>query len=127
MDVQKVLVVDDEPHILLILEKVLKRYGCNVTRAECGMTALKNLKKDSFDIIILDLMMPGMSGIEVCRHIRSNEKTKDTPVVILTADQDVGDKETCLALGVSDYISKPFSPKKLAGRVQEILDKYLGK
>jgi two-component system alkaline phosphatase synthesis response regulator PhoP len=124
MSLRKVLVVDDEPHILLILEKVLKRHECDVHKAENGEAALKKLKNDNFDIVILDLMMPGISGIEVCRQVRGGSKTKDKPIVILTADRDEKDKAACVSLGISDYITKPFSPKKLANRIKEILEKY---
>jgi len=120
---QKVLVVDDEPHILLILDKVLQRYGCMVEKAECGESALNLLYSNLYDIVILDLMMPGISGIEVCRKIREDDRIKDTPVVILTADKNECDKEECLTLGISDYIAKPFSPKKIAERIEEILGK----
>ena len=120
----RVLIVDDEPHILLILEKVLQKYGCETVKAESGEVALKALKGGQFDVVILDLMMPSVSGIEVCRHIRNNPDTKSQPVVILTADHDERDKETCVNMGIEDYITKPFSPKKLAERIGEILEKY---
>jgi two-component system alkaline phosphatase synthesis response regulator PhoP len=122
---KKVLVVDDEPHILLILEKVLKKHGCDVYKAENGEKALKILKhQNDFDIIILDIMMPDVNGIEVCRHIRSNPELKDKPIIMLTADRDERDKEECLNMGVKEYITKPFSPKSLAARIEEILETY---
>lgn len=120
---RRVLVVDDEPHILLILEKVLKKYECDVEKAEDGEIALKLINSNDYDVIILDLMMPGLSGIEVCRHIRANTKLKNKPVVILTADKDDGDRDECLTLGISEYITKPFSPKKIAEKIEEILAK----
>jgi len=121
---KKVLVVDDEQHILFILEQELKQHGCVVQKANSGKDAIKLLDSNVYDIVILDIMMPEVSGIDVCRHLRSKPKMKDKPVVILTADQDEKNKEECVSLDVADYITKPFSPKNLSSRVKEILDKY---
>ncbi len=124
MKSKRILVVDDEPHILFILEKELLKHGCIIDKAESGADAIKLLKEREYDIMILDIMMPAMSGIEVCQWIKSNPKTESKPIVILSADQDERDKDKCISLGVSDYITKPFRPKDIAARIKEILNKY---
>ncbi len=125
MKPRKVLIVDDEHHIRFILEQELKKHGCEVKTAEDGEEAIKLLKSNKYDIMILDLMMPGVSGIEVCEFVKDSPKIQNQPIIILTADHDEKDREKCLLLGVNDYITKPFSPKGLALRINEILEKYI--
>jgi len=125
MKMKKVLVVDDEHHILFILEQELQQHGCVVTKAETGSDALKLIDTNTYDLVILDIMMPELSGIEVAKKILSNKKLKKKPIIVfLTADKDESDKEECLSLGIADFITKPFSPKRLAAHIKDILDKH---
>ncbi|MFC1855741.1 PleD family two-component system response regulator [Thermodesulfobacteriota bacterium] len=116
-----VLTVDDEPHILFILSQVLNSKGCEVLSADCGERALEVATKEIPDLIILDVMMPDISGFEVCKQLKANDATKDIPVVILTAEQNDEHKDAMLKLGVADYISKPFSPNGLSTKIDELL------
>jgi DNA-binding response OmpR family regulator len=118
-----VLAVDDEPHILFILSQVLNSKGCEVLTADGGEKAIRSTLKDMPDLIILDVMMPDISGFEVCQHLKSNPKTKGIPIVILTAEQNEEHKEAMLRMGIADYISKPFSPTGLSNKIDEILGK----
>lgn len=119
----KVLAVDDEPHILFILSQVLNKKGCNVLTAAGGEDAIKIAQKEMPDLIILDVMMPDISGYEVCQHLKSNPTTKEIPIVILTAEQNEEHKDAMYKLGVVDYIPKPFSPNGLSSKIDEILSK----
>jgi DNA-binding response OmpR family regulator len=116
-----VLAVDDEPHILFILSKVLNSKGCKVLTADGGEKAIKLTLKNMPDLIILDVMMPDISGFDVCQHLKSDPKTKDIPIVILTAEQNEAHKEAMIRMGIADYIPKPFSPNGLSKKIDEIL------
>jgi DNA-binding response OmpR family regulator len=116
-----VLTVDDEPHILFILTQVLNNKGCEVLTADGGEKAIKVATKELPDLIILDVMMPDISGYEVCQHLKNTPATKDIPVVVLTAEQNEEHKESMLRMGVADYIQKPFSPNGLSAKIDEIL------
>lgn len=118
-----VLAVDDEPHILFILSQVLESKGCKVLNADGGEKAIKMALKNMPDLIILDVMMPDISGFEVCQHLKNNPKTKAIPVIILTAEQNEEHKEAMIRMGVEDYISKPFSPNGLSKKIDDILSK----
>jgi len=122
-----VLTVDDEPHILFILSQVLNSKGCSVLTADGGEDAIKIALKETPDLIILDVMMPDISGFEVCQHLKNNPKTKEIPIVILTAEQNEEHKEAMFRMGISDYISKPFSPNGLSSKIDEILGKLADK
>ncbi len=118
-----VLAVDDEPHILFILSQVLNSKGCAVLTADGGEKAIKLALKRMPNLIILDVMMPDISGFEVCQHLKNNPKTKQIPIIILTAEQNEEHKEAMIRMGVEDYISKPFSPNGLSNKIDEILGK----
>jgi DNA-binding response OmpR family regulator len=120
-DIQKILVVDDEHDILELLSFNLSKEGFNVTTAPDSESALRYLKRRSFDLIILDLMLPGMQGMELCRILRSDPKTKHLPIIILTAKTDEVDRILGLELGADDYITKPFSPRELIARMKAVL------
>lgn len=115
---QKVLVVDDETAILELVAYNLTREGFEVMTAEDGLSALDRVRQEAPDLIILDVMLPGMSGLEVCRNLR--QKT-DIPVILLTARKDEVDRVLGLELGADDYVTKPFSPRELIARVKAIL------
>jgi len=121
---QKILVVDDEKKIVEIIKAYLERDGYEIMVAYDGKTALELVKKSSPDLVILDLMLPEVSGWDVCRTIR---KESDVPVIMVTAREDVTDKIIGLELGADDYITKPFEPKELVSRVRAVLRRYQGK
>lgn len=116
-----ILVVDDEPHIRRMLEAVLGSRGYDVTTASDGLQGLEDLGEDSVDLVILDLMMPGANGLEILSQIRTDPVRSTTPVIILTAKGQDTDREAALAGGADDFLTKPFSPKKLLARIEEIL------
>lgn len=116
-----ILVVDDEPHIRRMLEAVLGTRGYDVTTASDGTQGLADLGDDPVDLVILDLMMPGANGLEILSRIRTDPRRAKTPVIILTAKGQDTDREAALAGGADDFLTKPFSPKKLIARIAEIL------
>jgi len=117
----RILVVDDEPHIRRILTALLGMEGFEVKLARDGTEGLRVWKSGTFDLIILDLIMPGASGLEVLAKIRSDPDRGSTPVIILTAKGQDTDRQAALAGGADDFLTKPFSPKKLVARIREIL------
>ncbi len=121
MEAKKILVVDDEPDLVELVSYNLKKEGFKVSSASNGEDALEKVRKDGYDIIILDLMLPGIQGVELCRMIRSNPKTETIPIIMLTAKGEVADKIRGLETGADDYMTKPFSPKELVARVNTVL------
>ena len=117
--VKKILVVDDEPDLLRGLIHNLKFEGYSVDAGEDGNIALKKILENKYDLIILDIMMPGMSGFEVCKNARQQGTT--TPIILLTAKGEEIDKVLGLELGADDYITKPFSLRELLARVKAVL------
>ncbi|MGO9611524.1 MAG: response regulator [Dissulfurispiraceae bacterium] len=124
---KKILVVDDEPDIVELVSYNLKKEGFEVSSALDGEETLKKIKAVKFDLVILDLMLPGMQGAEICRIIRNNPETRSLPVIILTAKGEEIDKIVGLEIGADDYVTKPFSPKELAARVRAVLRRANGK
>jgi len=119
--VQKILVVDDEFNIRNILDFSLEAEGLQVLSAADGEEAFQTAIKESPDLIILDVMMPQSDGIETCRRLKKDPRTKAIPVILLTAKSAKGDRERGLAAGADDYIIKPFSPQRVVDRVFAIL------
>ena len=119
MNCQKILIIEDDPDILELLEYNLKKNRFHVVTSNNGESGLHLIKKNSFDLIILDLMLPGMDGIEVCKKIRQDQCT--TPIILLTAKSEESDIIVGLELGADDYITKPFSTKELVARIKAIL------
>ena len=117
----RVLVVEDEPDIRDLLAFHLEREGYLVTRASTGAEALRQLRATAPDLVILDLMLPEMDGLEVCRRLRADAGTAALPVIMLTAKGDEVDRVVGLEIGADDYIVKPFSPKELLARVRAVL------
>ncbi|HDQ03673.1 MAG TPA: response regulator [Deltaproteobacteria bacterium] len=117
----KIIVVDDEKDIVDLVAYNLEKEGFLVIKVYDGARALKVIRSKKPALIILDLMLPGMSGIEVCRHIRANQDTANIPIIMLTAKADETDKIVGLEMGADDYITKPFSVKELVARVRTIL------
>ena len=118
----RILVADDEPHIRRVLSTLLGKAGYLVDEAASGTDALELWHSDQrYDAVLLDLMMPGATGLEVLREIRAREHGVHTPVIILTAKGQDADRDAAFASGADDFMTKPFSPKKLVARLQEIL------
>jgi len=118
-----ILVVDDEPDILTLIEISLKMSRFEVVTALNGTDAFALMQKMLPALILLDVMMPGMSGFEVCQRIKENPRLKQIPVVFLTAKGQKGDIDKGLGLGAADYIVKPFDPYELGNRLKRILEK----
>ncbi len=116
-----VLVVDDEPDIIELLRYNLVREGFTVDSAETGDKALKKVYSGTYNLIILDLMLPIIPGLELCRILRKDERTRAIPIIMLTAKTDETDKIVGLEMGADDYITKPFSPRELIARVRAVL------
>ncbi len=117
----KILVVDDEEDILELVRFNLKREGYDVIGVETGEDCIRKAKERMPELIILDLMLPGIDGLDVCRRLKNDTKTSHIPVVMLTAKGDESDIVSGLELGADDYITKPFSPKVLIARVKAVL------
>lgn len=114
----RVLLVDDEPDILDPVAYALEREGFDVKPVEDGTTALDLARTELFDVVVLDIMLPGISGIDVCRTLRSES---DVPIVMLTARDSELDRVLGLELGADDYVTKPFSTAELVSRIRAIL------
>ncbi|MBU0992454.1 MAG: response regulator transcription factor [Proteobacteria bacterium] len=119
--VKKILVVDDEEDILELIKYNLEKDGYAVTCATSGENAVKIAGSTSFDIILLDLMLPGIDGLEVAKKLKKNTKTEHVPIIMLTAKGEESDIVTGLELGADDYMTKPFSPKVLTARIKSVL------
>ena len=113
-----ILAVDDEVNILELLRFKLAKEGYRVITATEGRQALKCAREEKPDLIILDIMLPGMDGFEVCRLLKADRETAGIPVIMLSARGDVTDKVVGLELGAEDYITKPFSPREVLARVK---------
>jgi len=117
----KILIVEDEPDILNLVSYHLGQSGFSVVLAEDGEQALSAVEQDAIGLVILDLMLPGISGLEVCRLLKQSPRTKDIPVLMLTARAEEVDRIVGLELGADDYLVKPFSPRELVLRIRAIL------
>jgi two-component system phosphate regulon response regulator PhoB len=118
---QRILVVDDEPDITALVSYHLARGGYRVSTAASGAEALRSAREERPDLVILDLMLPGVSGYDVLAEMRSREETRDVGVILLTARREEADRIRGLSLGADDYLTKPFSPQELILRVGAVL------
>lgn len=118
---QRILVVDDETDILDLISYNLRKEGFEVDTASDGSTALKMVRTGGYALLVLDLMLPGIHGIELCRMVRSDRSISDLPILMLTAKGEEVDKIVGLEVGADDYMTKPFSPRELTARVKAIL------
>lgn len=118
---EKVLIVDDEKDIAKVLDYNLKKEGFRTAVAYDGEDALDAARKEHPDIIILDLMLPGMDGLEVCKSLKKEDQTASIPIIMLTAKTKEADKVVGLELGADDYVTKPFSPRELIARIKAVL------
>lgn len=121
MDKKRILIIEDDSDICMIEEAYLKASGFETTLCQNGNDVLPLLRKEAFDLILLDLMLPGKSGEEICREIRD---MIDIPIIMVTARSDSIDKITGLCIGADDYIAKPFDPAELVARVTAHLRQY---
>jgi DNA-binding response OmpR family regulator len=117
----KILVVDDEIYIVHILDFSLGMEGYEVVTALDGEQALEKVKTEKPDLIVLDIMMPKLDGYEVCKNIKSNASTQHIPVILLSAKGRNVDQKLGFDVGADDYITKPFSPRKLVERINQLL------
>ncbi len=124
MSGERVLVVDDEPQVLRLLRTALTERGYEVATAASGEEALDLLARRPVDVVVLDLVMPGMSGLDVCRALRPGS---DTPVILLSAHGDERDKVLALDLGADDYLTKPFGMEELLARIRVALRHSTGR
>ena len=115
---EKILIIEDEDFLRDILKRYLEKEGYEVDEASSGEIGVKKFYEDNFSLILLDVMLPGIQGWEVCKEIK---KISDTPIIMLTALSDEDDEVKGLELGVEDYIGKPFKPKVLVARVNSLI------
>ena len=113
-----IMIVDDDQHTLEILSRWLAREGYETVRAESGPSCLTQLERKPVDVIVLDVMMPGMDGLEVCEKLRASDEWRDIPVVLLTAKDDIETRSKGMSLGVSEYLTKPVNKQELLTRLQ---------
>ncbi len=121
MSEEKVLIVDDEEHITELIKFNLENNGYKTICADNGLDALKLAKEENPDLILLDVMLPGMDGYDVCKEVRKDNSICSTPIMMITAKGEEFDKVLGLELGADDYITKPFSIRELLARVKAIL------
>ena len=118
---QKILVVEDEPDIRKLVQYNLTQERFSVLEAEDGEQALKLLQREKPNLVILDLMLPGLSGMELCKLLRQRSETAKLPILMLTAKAGEADRIVGLEMGADDYLAKPFSPREMVARVRAIL------
>jgi two-component system alkaline phosphatase synthesis response regulator PhoP len=118
---KKILIIEDDKDIVDLLKHYLTKEGYVTKDAGDGISGLKKAKDENFDLIVLDIMLPEMDGLEVCKELRGNSKTSTVPVIMLTAKSEETDKIVGLELGADDYVTKPFSPKELVARIKALL------
>lgn len=117
----KILVIEDEPDILEVIQYNLEREGHKVILCRDGEQGLSRIRTDNPDLVILDLMLPGIDGAEVCRQVKSDPVTRSIPIIMVTAKSEESDVVLGLGLGADDYVAKPFSPRELVARVDVVL------
>ena len=118
---ERILVIDDEPDLLELVRVNLHQAGYRVETAESGRRGLEQLRRSKPDLVILDLMLPDISGTELCRQVRADAELARTPIIMLTAKADEVDRVVGFELGADDYVTKPFSPRELTLRVAAVL------
>jgi two-component system alkaline phosphatase synthesis response regulator PhoP len=118
---EKILIVDDEMSTLMPLKRSLESENYAVVEAYDGHEAIKKANEEIPDLIILDLMLPGMDGIEVCQHLKTDTQTEKIPIIMLTAKDNINDKVEGLQIGADDYVTKPFVLKELKARIKSVM------
>jgi two-component system phosphate regulon response regulator PhoB len=124
---ENILIVDDEEDVLELVRYNLDKEGYRIETASTGEDALTKARAKLPDLVILDLMLPGIDGLEVCRKLKSEVKTEHVPIIMLTAKGEESDIVTGLELGADDYVTKPFSPKVLVARVRRVLHRTIAR
>ena len=123
---EKIVVIEDEPDILEVLSFNLRREGFDVVSAASGGAGLEAIGRESPDLVLLDLLLPGVDGLDVCRRLRAQPATARIPVIMVTAKGEESDIVLGLGVGADDYIQKPFSPRELVARVKAVLRRAVG-
>jgi two-component system phosphate regulon response regulator PhoB len=118
---QKILVVEDEPDLLEVLEYNLAREGFRVVTSRDGEDGLAKARRELPDALVLDLMLPGVDGLEICRRLRADDVTRAVPILMVTAKGEESDVVVGLTMGADDYVVKPFSPREVVARVKAVL------
>ena len=118
---RKIVVIEDEPDIRETVEHYLSREGFAVASAPDGEAGFELVRRDGADLVVLDILMPGLDGIEVCRMLKMDPVTRGIPVIILSAKDEEADIVLGLGVGADDYLSKPFSPRELTARIRAVL------
>jgi DNA-binding response OmpR family regulator len=118
---KKILIIEDDKDIVELLQHYLEKEIFVLKDASDGFSGLEKVKSENFDLIILDIMLPEMSGLDVCKELRGDPKTVSIPIIMLTAKSEETDKIVGLELGADDYVTKPFSPKELVARIKALL------
>jgi two-component system phosphate regulon response regulator PhoB len=127
MGKENILIVDDEEDVLELVRYNLDKDGYKIETATTGEDALTKARAKLPDLMILDLMLPGIDGLEVCKKLKSDDKTQNIPIIMLSAKGEEADIVTGLELGADDYVTKPFSPKVLVARVRRILHRAVAR
>ena len=120
MPSRRILIVEDEPNIVESLRFILEQAGFIIDIVADGSSALDRLREGDFQAVVLDVMLPGMNGFDVLRSIRADGRTRETPVIVLTAKGQANDRKTAEAIGASAFITKPFSNAEVVERVREL-------
>src|SRR5437899_4859463 len=120
---ERILLIEDDPRLAEMVSEYLGEAGFRVSIAAAGRAGLERLAREPFDAVVLDLMLPDMDGLEVCREVRAKS---DTPVLMLTARGDAADRIVGLEIGADDYLPKPFQPRELLARLRAILRRGRG-
>lgn len=118
---ERILIVEDEPNILELVAYNLEKEGWTVLKAPTGDQGWNMIQTESPDLVLLDLMLPGMDGMEICRRTRENQATRGIPIIMLTAKSEEVDRVLGLETGADDYVTKPFSPRELVARIRAVL------
>ena len=118
---KSILIIEDDEDIVELLKHYLEKENFALEHASDGFSALKRAQTEDFDLIILDIMLPEMDGLEVCRELRSTPRTSSLPIIMLTARTEETDRIEGLEMGADDYVTKAFSPKEVVARVKAVL------
>ncbi len=121
MESGKIIIIEDEADILEVIEHNLVREGYEVVTVMDGSEGLRRVKKEAPSLVLLDIMLPGLDGIEVCRKLKEDSATRNIPIIMVTAKGEESDIVLGLGIGADDYVTKPFSPRELTGRVRAVL------
>lgn len=121
---KKILIVEDERDVVKLLRYNLEKEGFRVSTVADGSLALAEMRREEPDLVILDLMLPGMDGLEVCRQVRRHDKYASVPILMLTARSEEADRVVGLEIGADDYVTKPFSMRELVARVRALLRRH---